>query len=116
MTKLLTSVSGAAFGAQLLIARAFALDDIPVIPGISEEEGTQGIENAIISILTTVLDFILLIAVVYVIVAGIRLIVSGGDEAQKDSAKKTIIYVIVGIIIILLARVIVSFVAGVLEA
>jgi glucose uptake protein GlcU len=35
---------------------------------------------------------------------------NGGDEGEKDKAKKTIIYVIIGIIVVLFARVIVSFV------
>jgi succinate dehydrogenase/fumarate reductase cytochrome b subunit len=116
MKNFLARVSGAWLASQFLVQRALALNDPTPINGISNETGTDGITNAIVKVVETVLDFILLIAVVYVIVAGIRLIVSGGDEGQKDSAKKTIIYVIVGIIIILLARVIVSFVAGVLDA
>lgn len=116
MKNLLTYVSGAMLSAQLLVSRAFALNEPPDINGINSGTGEEGIKNAIVNVVETVLDFVLLLAVVYVIVAGIRLIVSGGDEAQKDGAKKTIIYVIVGILIILLARVIVSFVAGILPA
>ncbi len=60
--------------------------------------------------IVAVLDFILIIAVIYIIFAGIRLIVSGGEEGEKDKAKQTIIYVIIGIIVVLFARVIVTFV------
>jgi len=83
--------------------------DIPTIPGLATQDD---IKITIIDILIRVLDFVMLLAIVYVVIAGIRLIVSGGDEGQKDTAKKTIIYVIVGILVILLARVIVAFVAG----
>ena len=51
---------------------------------------------------------ILIIAILFVIIAGIRLIVSGGDEGQKDKSKLTIIYVIAGIVVVLFARVIVT--------
>jgi succinate dehydrogenase/fumarate reductase cytochrome b subunit len=111
MKKLLAQVSGALAASQLMVGSAFAqLQEPGNIPGLQSGTGTQGIKDAIVSLLTTILDFILLVAVVYVVVAGIRLIVSGGDEGQKDKAKQTIIYVIIGIIVVLFARVLVSFV------
>ncbi len=64
----------------------------------------------IISIITFMLDIVLVLAVAAVIIAGIYLIVSGGDEGQKDKAKNIILYVIIGIVVILFARVIVTFV------
>lgn len=106
MRKLLAQASGAFAASQLLAYRAFAaLPDPQTIPGLSTE---VNIKDAIVNIITKILDFILIIAVLYVVIAGIRLIVSGGDEGQKDKAKTTIIYVIAGIIVVLLARVIVT--------
>lgn len=64
----------------------------------------------IIRLIEIALDYVLIIAVAAVIVAGIYLIVSNGDEGQKDKAKNIIIYVSVGIVLILFARVIVVFV------
>ncbi len=111
MKKFLAQVSGAFAATQMAVGTAFAqLPDPSPIPGLPDEANVGDIKTLIVNIVTTVLDFVLLIAVVYVIVAGIRLIVSGGDEAQKDKAKQTIIYVIIGIIVILFARVIVSLV------
>ena len=83
-----------------------ALPDPDTVPGLS---GDVDIKSTIVDLLTRVLDFVLIVAVVFVVVAGIRLIISGGDEGEKDKAKKTIIYVVVGIIVVLLARVIVTF-------
>ncbi len=96
----------AAFAASALsIGHAFAaLADPATMGGLS---GETNIVTIIAKIITTILDFVLIIAVAYVIYAGIRLIMSGGDESAKDSAKKTIIYVVIGIIVVLLARVIV---------
>lgn len=108
MKHLLAQVSGAFAASQLFVGRAFAkLSDPNTIPGLATD---VDIKTAIVTIITKVLDFILIIAVLYVIIAGIRLIISGGDEGEKDKAKTTIIYVIAGIVIVLFARVIVTFV------
>lgn len=108
MKKLFAPVAAAYASCSLLVASAYAALPPPdSIDGLSENNDIQG---AIIDFIEKVLDFILIIAVIFVIVAGIRLIVSGGDEGEKDKAKKTIIYVIVGIIVVLFARVIVTFV------
>ncbi len=107
MKKFLTTVSSALALSQLHIAKAFAgLAPPPNVGGLSQSNDIKGV---IVDVLIRVLDFITIVAVVFVVVAGIRLIVSGGDDGEKDKAKKTIIYVIVGIIIILFARVIVTF-------
>ncbi len=111
MKNLLAQATGAIAACQFMVGTAFAqLPEPSIIPGLPEESTTEGIKGLLIKLIQTVLDFVLLIAVIYVIVAGIRLIVSGGDEGEKDKAKQTIIYVIIGIIVILFARVIVSFV------
>ncbi len=108
MKKLLAPVTSALASWSMLVASAYAaLPEPTPVPGLS---GQVDIKQAIVDFITKVLDFILIIAVIFVIVAGIRLIVSGGDEGEKDKAKKTIIYVIVGIIVVLFARVIVTFV------
>lgn len=108
MKKLIALSSGALAASRFLVGTAFAaLPSPPTIPGL--ETGTD-IKVVLVKVITIILDFVILIAVIFVIVAGIRLIVSGGDEGEKDKAKKTIIYVIVGLIVVLFARVIVVFV------
>ncbi|TSC58263.1 MAG: conserved membrane protein of unknown function [Candidatus Peregrinibacteria bacterium Greene0416_19] len=72
--------------------------------------GGTNIRPTILKILNTVLSFLALLAVIFIIVAGIRLIVSQGEDDQKDKAKKTIIYVAVGLIVVLIAKVIVTYV------
>jgi type IV secretory pathway VirB2 component (pilin) len=75
--------------------------------------GNAGVDfrTTILNVLNKVLTFMALLAVVFIVVAGIRLVVSQGSDEQKDAAKKTIIYVIIGLVIILLASAIVNFVA-----
>lgn len=108
MKNLLAQIAGAVAASQLMVVRAFAA--LPPPDDVSGLSSTTDLQQAIVDVVEAVLDFILIIAVVFVIVAGIRLIVSGGDDSQKDKAKNTIIYVIVGIIVVLFARVIVTFV------
>lgn len=87
-----------------------------IADGIEQAEGLGGISDIgdirglIVAIIEFVLDFVLLLAVIAVIVAGLYLIVSNGDEQQKDKAKRIILYVVIGIIVILLSRVLVMFV------
>ncbi len=82
---------------------------IPAIPGTPGAADQDSIRGVIVNVLMLVLDFMALAAVVFVVIAGIRLIVSGGNDEAKDKAKKIILYVIIGLLIILFARVIVGF-------
>ena len=71
--------------------------------------GTGGIFQTV----TNVLLFIIgAISVIMLIIGGIRYTVSGGDSAAVTSAKNTILYAIVGIIVALLAYAVVNFVLG----
>ncbi len=77
------------------------------IEGLSQ---TTSLSELILMIISFVLDITLLLAVIAIIIAGIYLITSNGEEGQKDKAKKIIFYAIIGIILILLSRVIVLLV------
>lgn len=89
---------------------------VPEIEGTPGALDQQQIRDVVIRILTMVLDFMALAAVIFIIIAGIRLIVSGGSDDSKDKAKKIILYVIIGLLIILFARVIVGFFTNVLNS
>ena len=97
---------------------AAAMASVPSALAIKEPDPIEGISNdtdlsaVAISIITMILDILALIAVIFIIIAGIRLIISQGEEEAKDKAKKTIMYVVVGLIVVLLARVIVGFVVS----
>ena len=70
-----------------------------------DEFGTIG-ENTsfreyIKKVVNFVLSFLGLVAVVFIIYAGWLYIVDGGADGQKDKAKKILIYVSIGIIVIL---------------
>ncbi len=52
------------------------------------------------------------IAVIMIIIGGLKYITSGGDSGNVSAAKNTILYAIVGLIIVALAQFIVRFVLG----
>ncbi len=113
MKNLLTKASSVIGSSLFFVRNAFASGNLPdpgAIPGLETQQGdSTSIRNIIIDIIKFVLDLVLVLGIVFVVIAGLRLIVSGGDEGEKDKAKQTIIYVIVGIIVVIFARVIVNF-------
>lgn len=68
---------------------------------------TDGIFKIIVNVL---LFIIAAIAVIMLIIGGIRYVVSGGDQSAVTSAKNTILYAIIGIIVAILAYAAVNFV------
>ncbi len=56
------------------------------------------------------LVFLAIVAVLYVIYAGVRILTSGGNEEAMKEGKKNIISVVIGIILIFLAYSIVRFI------
>lgn len=69
--------------------------------------GNNDIRGTVLSILFTVLSYMALIAVIMIVIAGIYLVISNGDEQAKEKAKKIILYVVAGLIVILLASAVV---------
>lgn len=98
------------------IAMASVYGGGSIAQGIAEASGLGGItgitsvHDIVIRIILFILNIALLLAVVAIVVAGIYLITSNGDEGQRDKAKKIVYYAIIGIIVILFSRVIVLFV------
>ena len=63
----------------------------------------------ILSFLEKALNFLALAGVIMIVAAGITMIFSGGDDTVKDKAKKIILYVAIGLVIVLFARALVGF-------
>jgi hypothetical protein len=67
--------------------------------------------NSIIKTVINVFSFVVgVVAVIMIIVGGFRYITSGGDSGNISSAKNTIIYAIIGLVVVALAQFIVQFV------
>ena len=67
----------------------------------------QRILRLVINVFSIVVGFV---AVIMIIVGGIKYITSGGDSGNISGAKNTIVYAIIGLVIVALAQVIVHFV------
>lgn len=75
-----------------------------VRPGeVSLQERIQQIVNVLLFIIGAV-------AVIMIVVGGIRYVVSNGDSSQITSAKNTILYAVIGLVVAILAYAIVNFV------
>lgn len=79
-----------------------------------EEDGEGGSRiNSILVVVLNVLSFVAgVIAVIMLIIAGIRFVTSSGEAQSISSARNTVIYAIIGIIIVALSQVLVRFVIG----
>jgi type IV secretory pathway VirB2 component (pilin) len=68
--------------------------------------------GSITDIVNVLLTLAAVIAVIFVIIGGVRYITSQGDEDASLLAKNTIIFAIIGVIVIALSAVIVNFLLG----
>jgi len=72
-----------------------------------------GGDGGVFKTIANVLLFIIgAIAVIMLIIGGIRYVISQGDSSAVTSAKNTILYAVIGIIVAILAYAIVNFVIG----
>ena len=86
--------------------QAFAqFGEIPDVTGT----GTTDLQAALIRVVQYILGFLGIIAVIVIVVAGIRLIIGGADEGQREKARNAILYAVIGLVIVLLASAIVNF-------
>jgi hypothetical protein len=77
---------------------------------ISQEESAAKINEIIASIINIFSLIVGVVAVIMIIVGGLKYITSGGDSSNITGAKNTILYAIVGLIIVALSQVMVRFV------
>ncbi len=80
--------------------------------GLSQNEDIKAI---ILAVINFILGLVGVIAVLALIIAGITYITSFGDEKKAETAKRTILYVVIGLILIILAGVIVNLVLSTLR-
>ena len=73
-------------------------------------DGTDKINSMITTIVNIFSLVVGVVAVIMIIVGGFRYITSGGDSNNVSGAKNTIIYAIIGLVIVALAQLIVKFV------
>lgn len=110
----MATFAGFAYFVNRALAQGAAFFDNPqtgAAPNVAAQ-GTLG-QNV-----TTIINYFLgllgLIAVGFLIYAGVLMVTAGGNEEQVGKAKKIITYAVIGIVIIVLSYTIVTFVTSVL--
>lgn len=68
------------------------------------------LENTIKTIINVFAAIVASVSVIMIIIGGFKYVTSGGDSNQATSARNTILYAIVGLIIVAFAQIIVRFV------
>lgn len=96
-----------------LAVGAAPVDDIKGgVEAVGGEEGGGDAEltDGIQTLVNALLFIIGLLAVIMIIFGGFKYVTSGGDAGKLESAKNTILYAVVGLLVAILAFAIVSFV------
>jgi hypothetical protein len=78
--------------------------------GITEQDATNRINSLIATIINILSLIVGVVSVIMIIIGGFRYITSGGDSNNVTAAKNTILYAIIGLVIVALAQTIVRFV------
>lgn len=112
---LVPATAGAA--ADIQNSTCTGANTLTVPPAGSSGSGCSAIttnENSFNTLLTKIINVISVlvgvVAVIMIIIGGFRYITSGGSSEKVTSAKNTILYGIIGLVIVALAQVIVKFV------
>ena len=78
--------------------------------GCTASSGTSSVDSVLKKGLNLFSAIIGIIAVVMIMVGGLKYMTSQGDSANVASAKNTILYAVIGLVVVALAQVIVKFV------
>jgi hypothetical protein len=104
------------FGMTAMVSAASTAKD-DVCSGVALTGSGCGNSNgSITTIVKAAIQILTLIAgiaaVIMIIVAGLKFITSGGDSSAVSSAKNSLVYALVGIVVVALSQFIVHFVLG----
>lgn len=81
--------------------------------GCAETEGSgERLNELVTDIINIVSIVVAIVAVIMIIFGGLKYITSGGESSNVSSAKNTIIYAIIGLVVVALAQFVVRFVLG----
>lgn len=90
----------------------FGTLQIPSVP----QGGTNKLGQTINLVIYVLIVLGIVLAIAFLLYASVRWITSGGDKQKLESARKTVVFAIVGLIVVLWAFLIVSFLGNILTA
>ena len=106
----------------IMSAVVFAMAVAPTVSALTLQEGAEaarcdgcpkdlfGDTGVFKQVTNTILYIVGIIAVIMLVIGGIKYVVSGGDAKKVTDAKNTVLYAIIGLIIAFLSYAIVNFV------
>lgn len=104
----------APLGAPVLAATNTTINDVCNGIGLTSGGGCgdqgAGVNNAATVIINVLSAVVGLVAVIMIILAGVRFTTSGGDASKVAGAKGALLYAIIGLVIVALAQLIVHVV------
>lgn len=100
-------IGGVCKGANELRLETGDFGDTCTIDSTGSTGGVNTLIRRIINIISVIIG---VVAVIMIIFAGFRYITSGGKQESVSAAKNTILYAVIGLVIVALAQVIVRFV------
>ncbi len=86
--------------------------DVTEFTGTAAGTDVTDLVVAITTIVNALLALVAIIAVVFIVIGGVRYITSQGDEDAVALAKNTIIYSIIGLIVVILSAVLINVFLG----
>lgn len=78
--------------------------------GLTPGQTNQKLNDIIHTVINLLSVIVGVVAVIMIIIGGLRYITSGGSDTSVTGAKNTILYAIIGLIIVALAQILVRFV------
>ncbi|HVS78845.1 MAG TPA: pilin [Candidatus Saccharimonadales bacterium] len=73
-------------------------------------QASKNVDDTIATVINLLSIFVGIVAVIMIVIAGFRYVTSGGKQDSVSGAKNTILYAVIGLIIVALAQIIVQFV------
>jgi hypothetical protein len=104
------SAADAGIGTNLKCGSNISLNAGPGTCDDNVAGGSSGITRIVTNIINIFSVIVGLVSVIMIIYGGFRYVTSGGDSSNVSSAKNTIIYAVIGLVVVALAQFIVQFV------
>ena len=109
ISSLATRASTAFMLSMATVSNAIA-QDIYDPEDLPETGGSGDLTTALKDIVNVILNFLAIVALIVIVIAGIRLIIGGADEQQREKTRNAILYAVIGLVIVFFAKAIVVFI------
>jgi ABC-type Fe3+ transport system permease subunit len=102
------------FNSLFVVVTASAAPKDQVLGGASSvnDGGTSDLAGTFKKVINTLLFITGMIAVLFIVIGGLRFVTSNGDSNQASQARNTVLYAVIGLVVAIMAYAIVNFVVS----